>query len=271
MAGELEPSLLVESSEPMIHPTAILSPKACLAADVEVGPYTVIADDVEIGPKTKIGSSCFIDDGARIGAGVQIFHGAVVSGRPQDLKYGGEKSYFFVGDKTIIREFVTLHRGTAATGKSTVGQNCLLMAYSHVAHDCRLGDNVILANSVQLGGHVELGDWVIIGGGTVVHQFCKVGPHAMVGGGFRITQDLVPYALAAGYPLKIMGLNKVGLERRGFPKETIDALERAFRYLFRGRLNTSQAVEKVKAEFGSLPEIKTLLGFIAAAERGLIK
>ncbi|MCI0595780.1 MAG: acyl-ACP--UDP-N-acetylglucosamine O-acyltransferase [candidate division Zixibacteria bacterium] len=271
MTGEFEPVVDVEESPPMIHPTAMVSPKARLAADVEVGPYTLIANDVEIGAKTKIGSSCFIDDGARIGAEVHIFHGAVVSGRPQDLKFSGEKTCFHVGDKTILREYVTLHRGTAATGQSAVGKNCLLMAYAHVAHDCRLGDNVIMANAVQLGGHVEIGDWAIIGGGTVVHQFCKIGSHAMVGGGFRITQDLVPYALAAGYPLKILGLNKVGLERRGFPKETITALEKAFRCLFRGKLNTSQAVEKVRVEFDSLPEIKTLLDFIAAAERGLIK
>ncbi len=257
--------------ETMIHPTAIVSPNARLALDVEVGPYTVIADDVEIGPKTKIGSSCFIDDGARIGSEVQIYHGAVVSGRPQDLKFGGEKTCFYVGDKTILREYVTLHRGTSATGQSVVGKNCLLMAYTHVAHDCRLGNNVIMANAVQLGGHVEIGDWAIIGGGTVVHQFCKVGAHAMVGGGFRITQDLVPYALAAGYPLKVLGINKVGLERRGFQKETIAALEKAFRYLFRGKLNTSQAVEKVRSELDSQPEIKDLLDFIAAAERGLIK
>ena len=255
----------------MIHPTALVSPQARLACDVEVGPYTVIAEDVEIGPQTRIGSACFIDNGARIGAEVQIFHGAVVSGQPQDLKYAGEKTFFHVGDKTIIREFVTLHRGTSATGKSEVGKNCLLMAYAHVAHDCRVGDHVIMANCVQLGGHVEIGDWAIIGGDTVVHQFCKIGGHAMVGGGFRITQDLVPYALAAGYPLKILGINKVGLERRGFQKETIAALKRAFRYLFRGKLNTSQAVEKVKAEFDSLPEIKELLDFIAAAARGLIK
>lgn len=255
----------------MIHPTAIVSPKARLAPDLEVGPYTVIADDVEIGPKTKIGSSCFIDDGARIGSEVEIFHGAVVSGRPQDLKYAREKTYFHVGDKTVIREFVTLHRGTSATGKSAVGKNCLLMAYAHVAHDCKIGDHVIMANAVQLGGHVEIGDWAIIGGGTVVHQFCKVGGHVMVGGGFRITQDLVPYALAAGYPLKILGINKVGLERRGFQKETITALEQAFRYLFRGKLNTSQAVEKIRSEFDSLPEIKELLDFITAADRGLIK
>ncbi len=176
-----------------------------------------------------------------------------------------------MGDKTIIREFATLHRGTAATGKSVVGKNCLLMAYTHVAHDCRVGDNVIMANCAQLGGHVEIGDWAIIGGDTVVHQFCKVGGHVMVGGGFKIAQDLVPYALAAGYPLKVVGINKVGLERRGFKKETIMALKRAFRYLFRCSLNTSQAVEKVKAEFDSLPEIKELLDFIAAAERGLVK
>ncbi|HLG93407.1 MAG TPA: acyl-ACP--UDP-N-acetylglucosamine O-acyltransferase, partial [candidate division Zixibacteria bacterium] len=258
-------------AEAMIHPTAMVSPKARLAPDVEIGPYTVIADDVEIGPKTKIAASCFIDDGARIGAEVQIFHGAVVSGRPQDLKYAGEKSCFFVWDKTIIREFVTLHRGTSATGKSTVGKNCLLMAYAHVAHDCRVGDNVIMANVAQLGGHVKVGNWAIIGGGTVVHQFCKVGAHVMVGGGFRIAQDLVPYALAADYPLRVVGINKIGLERRGFPKDTIAVLERAFRYLFRSKLNTSQAVEKIKAELDSLPEIKELLDFIAAAERGLVK
>lgn len=255
----------------MIHPSAVIAPDARLAAGVEIGPYSVIADDVEIGPKTKIGSSCFIDNGARIGAEVKIFHGAVVSGAPQDLKYAGEKTYFYVGDKTVIREFATLHRGTSATGKSTVGKNCLIMAYAHVAHDCRVGDSVIMANSVQLGGHVEIGDWAIIGGATVVHQFSKIGAHAMVGGGFRVTQDVVPYALVAGYPLKILGLNKVGLERRGFSPEAVAALEKAFRYLFRGKLNTTQAVEKVKAEFDSLPEVKNLLDFIAAAERGMVK
>lgn len=264
--------MLEESvTETMIHPTAIVSPVARLAPDVEIGPYTVIADDVEIGPKTKIGSSCFIDEGARIGSEVQVFHGAVVAGAPQDLKYAGEKTYLFLGDQSIIRESATLHRGTTATGKTVVGKNCLIMAYAHVAHDCRVGDNVIMANAVQLGGHVELGDWAIIGGGTVVHQFCKVGAHTMVGGGFRITQDLVPYALAAGYPLRVLGINKIGLERRGFPKETLAALEKAFRYLFRGKLNTSQAIEKVKSELDSRPEIKALLEFIAAAERGLIK
>ncbi len=257
--------------ESMIHPSAVIAPDARLAAGVEIGPYSVIADDVEIGPKTKIGSSCFIDNGARIGAEVKIFHGAVVSGAPQDLKYAGEKTYFYVGDKTVIREFATLHRGTSATGKSTVGKNCLIMAYAHVAHDCRVGDSVIMANSVQLGGHVEIGDWAIIGGATVVHQFSKIGAHAMVGGGFRVTQDVVPYALVAGYPLKILGLNKVGLERRGFSPEAVAALEKAFRYLFRGKLNTTQAVEKVKAEFDSLPEVKNLLDFIAAAERGMVK
>lgn len=255
----------------MIHPTAVVSPEARLAPDVEVGPCSAIADDVEIGPKTKIGSSCFIDDGARIGSEVKIFHGAVVSGAPQDLKYAGEKTFFYVGDKTVIREFATLHRGTCATGQSTVGKKCLIMAYAHVAHDCRVGDSVILANSVQLGGHVEIGDWAIIGGGTVVHQFSKIGAHAMVGGGFRVTQDIVPYALVAGYPLKILGLNKIGLERRGFAPETVAALEKAFRYLFRGKLNTTQAVEKVKTEFDSLPEVKNLLDFIAGAERGVVK
>ena len=255
----------------MIHPTAIVAPQAQLAPDVEVGAYTVIAADVEIGPKTKIGSSCFIDDGARIGAEVKIFHGAVVSGEPQDLKYIGEKTYFYLGDKTVVREFATLHRGTSATGKSIVGKNCLIMAYAHVAHDCRIGDNVIIANSVQLGGHVTIGDWTVLGGGALVHQFSKVGAHAMVGGGFRVTQDLVPYALAAGDPLKVVSVNKVGLKRRGFSPETISVLDKAFRYLFRGKLNTTQAVKKVRAEFGSIPEINHLLDFIAAAERGLVK
>jgi UDP-N-acetylglucosamine acyltransferase len=254
-----------------IHPTAIVSPKAELADDVAVGPYTVIEENVKIGSGTKIASSALLAGGAAVGNNVEVHHGAVIGTIPQDLKFGGEVTQVVIGDNTVVREYATVNRGTKAYGTTTVGKECLLMAYSHVAHDCILGDGVIMANSVNLAGHVEIGDYAIIGGVVPVHQFVKIGVHAMIGGGFRVQQDICPYALVGGYPLKVAGINAVGLRRRGFSREVIKALEKAFKLLFFSGLNTSQAVERIKSEVELIPEVQEILDFIGKSTRGIVK
>ncbi len=254
-----------------IHPTAVVSPKAELAENVTVEPFAIIEDDVQIGEGSTIGSTALIASGARLGKNVTIAHGAVISTVPQDLKFGGEKTHVSIDDNTTVREYATINRGTKAYGTTTVGKNCLLMAYSHVAHDCILGDNVIIANAVNLAGHIEIDDYVIIGGVVPVHQFVKIGAHSMVGGGFRVQQDVCPYALVAGYPLKVAGLNSVGLRRRGFERDVIRKIEQAFKILFFSSLNTSQAVERIKTELEIIPEIQVILDFIERSTRGLIK
>ena len=253
-----------------IHATAIVSPMAELADDVTVGPHTIIEDNVVIGSGTKIASSVLIASGARLGSGVTVAHGAVVGTVPQDLKFGGEESTLVVGDNTTIREYATLNRGTAERGETTVGRNCLIMAYAHIAHDCVIGDNVILANSVNLAGHIEIDDFAILGGVLPVHQFVKIGAHAMIGGGFRVQQDVCPYALVAGYPLGVVGLNAIGLRRRGFKRETIRTLQEVFKLLFFSRLNTTQALERIRSEIEIIPEVQVILDFIERSDRGLI-
>ncbi len=254
-----------------IHPSAIIDPAAKLDSGVIVEPFAVIDADVEIGAGSVIGSHVRVASGARLGREVKVHHGAVVGTVPQDLKFGGERTLLHVGDRTVIRECATLNRGTNARGETRVGTDCLLMAYTHVAHDCLLGDRVILANAVQLGGHVTIGEWAILGGGVVVHQFSLVGAHAMVGGGFRVTQDVPPYAIAGGYPLRVVSVNKIGLERRGFSEEQVTKLTRAFRILFRAKLNHTQALEKLKNEGLDSAEIRHLLDFISSSERGVMR
>ena len=254
-----------------IHPTAIVDPGATLAADVEVGPYAVIEDNVQIGAGCRIGPHALVAWGARLGQEVQIHKGAVVGTVPQDLKFGGEETTLEVGDRTVIREYATLNRGTEDRWKTVVGNDCLLMAYSHIAHDCRIGSHVILANAVNLAGHITIEDWAIIGGVVPVHQFVHIGTHAMIGGGFRVPMDVVPYALCGGYPLQVMGLNQIGLKRRGFAEDKIKILGKAFRILFRSKYNTSQAVQHIKAELELTEEVKLLLSFIENSERGICK
>jgi len=253
-----------------IHPTAIVSPKAIIGEGTEILPYSIIYDDVIIGDNCIIGSHSSIYNGARIGNRVKIFQGASVSNDPQDLKYANEPATFEIGDDTVIREFVTLHKGTKETGKSSVGKNCLLMAYAHVAHDCSVGNNVIIANSCQIGGHVKIEDSVIIGGATPVHQFSHIGQHSMIGGGFRVTQDVPPYILAAGYPLKYTGLNIIGLRRRGFSNETITALKQAYNYIFNARLNLAQAKHKISEEFADNKYGQNVMTFIEESKRGIL-
>lgn len=254
-----------------IHPTAIISPKAQLGENISIAPYTIVEDDVVIGDNCTIGPSVSIYNGARIGNHVKIYQGASISNHPQDLKFDNEESIFQIGDGTTVREFATLHRGTKESKISKVGKNCLLMAYAHVAHDCIVGDNCILANLVQLGGHVEIADWVILGGDTHVHQFGKVGQHAMVGGGFRVTSDVPPFILAAGEPLSYSGLNTIGLRRRGFANNEIMKLKEIYSYIFSKNLNLSQAKEKIREEFENDDLAKIVLDFIANSSRGIIK
>ncbi len=253
-----------------IHPTAAVDENARIGKNVSVGPFAVIEQDVVIDDDTTIGPQAYIANGARVGKSCKIHKGAVVASLPQDLKFGGEQTTLEVGDHTTIREFCTLNRGTLAHGKSVIGEHCLLMAYAHVAHDCIVGDHVILANGVQLGGHVEIQDYAIIGGMTPVHQFCKVGVHAMVGGAYRVVQDVPPFITCSGEPLRYAGVNSIGLNRRGFEPEVINNLKRAYRYIYRAHLNRKQALDKIRNDLVQDEHIQILLKFIENSERGLV-
>ncbi len=255
----------------MIHATALVDKNARIGRDVEIGPFSIIEGDVEINDGCRIGPHVYIADGARLGKNVKIHKGAVVATLPQDLKFGGEKTLFEIGDETVIREFCTLNRGTLAHGKSSIGRNCLLMAYAHVAHDCTVGDRVIMANGVQLGGHVTVEDWAIIGGMTPIHQFVKIGQHVMIGGGFRAIQDVPPYILASEEPLRYCGLNSIGLKRRGFSEEAVMTLKRAYRLLYRSGLNVTQAVAQIREQVQLIPEVQNVLNFIEASDRGILR
>ncbi len=252
------------------HPGAVVSSKASIGDDVTIGPFTYIHDDVEIGNGTNVGSNVFIGNGTRIGKNCTIHHGASVGSNPQDLKYHGEKSFLYVGDHTTVREFATLNKGTGEGGVSRVGSHCLLMAYTHVAHDCIVKDNVIMANCATLAGHVVVEESVIIGGLTAVHQFCTIGEHALIGGVFRVVKDVPPYVLAGQTPLVFEGLNLVGLRRRGFSRESIDAIDRAYRIIYKSNLNVSQAVTQLRSESNNLPEVEKILSFISRSKRGII-
>jgi UDP-N-acetylglucosamine acyltransferase len=253
---------------PGIHPTAIIHDDARLAPDVTVGPGSIIGPGVVIGAGTAVASHVLIERDTTLGEGCEVHHGAVLGTDPQDLKFEGEQTPLIIGDRTVIREYATLNRGTRAAGHTVVGSDCLLMAYTHIAHDCIIGDHVILANSVNMGGHVEIGDWAIVGGLTPIHQFVRIGTHAFVGGASRVHKDIAPYVRAAGNPLAMAGLNSVGLRRRGFSEETRSALKKAYRIIFASKLNVTQAVARVREELDG-PEIDTLLTFIEESERGL--
>lgn len=252
-----------------IHPTAIVDESAELGEGVSIGPYSIVGPGVSIGAGTRLGPHVLIDRDTTLGAECIIHKGAVLGTDPQDLKYAGEPTRLSIGDRTVIREYATLNRGTTALGFTRVGSDCLLMAYSHVAHDCQLGDNVILSNSVNMAGHVTIGDWAIVGGVTAIHQFVRIGPHAFVGGASRISKDIPPYVKAAGSPVQLYGLNGVGLQRRGFPEEVRRELKRAYRLFFASSYNTSQALLRARDELRALPEIEVFLSFFEASERGV--
>ena len=254
-----------------VHASAIVSPKAQLADNVTVGPYTVIEENVTIDSGAVIGSHVLLAPGAVIGKNVTISHGAVISTNPQDLKFGGEVTKAIIGDNTVVREYATINRGTKYHMQTVIGKDCFIMAYAHVAHDCIIGNNVIMANSVNLAGHVEVDDFAILGGVLPVHQFVKIGAHCLVGGGFRVQQDICPYALVGGYPLKVVGINSVGLRRRGFADDVIKRLEQTFKILFFSGLNTTQAVERIKNEIEIGSEIENVLNFLNRSNRGIVK
>ncbi len=253
-----------------VHPTAVVDPSAELGANVVVGPYAVIGPDVVIGDGTHIGPHVLIERDTIIGRECRIHKGAVLGSDPQDLKYEGEHTQLIVGDRTVIREFATLNRGTAAHGRTEIGSDCLLMAYVHVAHDCVLGDHVIISNAVNMGGHVVIEDWASVGGLTAIHQFVRIGCHAFVGGASRVQKDVPPYVKAAGSPIGLYGLNSVGLQRRGFSPELRRELKRAYRLIFHSSLNVSQALEQARAELDLYPEVQHMIDFIEASERGVI-
>jgi len=256
-----------------IHPTAIIDPFARVDASADIGPYTVIGPDVIIGARTQIKAHAFLDGPLEIGEDNIFFPFSSIGVAPQDLKYHGERSSTRIGHRNRIREFVTIHRGTEGGGMLTsIGDDNLLMAYVHVAHDCHVGSHTVLSNAATLGGHVTVQDWAWIGASTGVHQFCRVGKHAIIGGYSVITQDVLPYSnTVTEREAKVFGANATGLKRRGFAAETIDALHKAFRLLTRSGLNTSQAVEKIREGVPASLEVEELLAFIAASERGVIK
>jgi UDP-N-acetylglucosamine acyltransferase len=253
-----------------IHTHAIVSPKAQLGENVTVGPFSIIEDDVVIGSGTTIASNVLIANGARIGKECRIHHGAVLGTLPQDLKFHGEATILEVGDNNVIREYVTLNRGTHATMRTTLGSHCFLMAYTHIAHDCSVGNYVILANSANMGGHCMVEDHAVIGGLVAIHQHSFVGAHSMIGGGFRITKDVPPYVLAGSEPLSFKGLNVIGLRRRNFSTEKIQSIENAYRLIYYSNLNVSQALERIKSETTITDEVRHIIEFIGRSKRGII-
>ena len=253
-----------------IHPTALVSPTAKIDYNVKIGPFCVVEDNVIIKSGTVINSFVHISRDTSIGKDCQIFQGSVIGEIPQDLKYDGEKTKLIIGDRTIIREYCTINKGTNANGETLIGKDVLLMAYVHVAHDCIVGINVILANGVQLGGHVEINDWVTVGGMTPIHQFTKIGCHAFIGGGYRIVQDIPPYILAMGEPLKYAGINSVGLRRRNFPPEVRDIIKKVYKIIFKSKTNLSESIKLIKEKYHGNKEVNIILDFIQNSNRGLI-
>ncbi len=254
-----------------IHPTAIVDPGARVADSARIGPWTILGPGVEIGERVRIGANVLVERDTSVDEDCVISHGAVLGTDPQDLKYGGEPTRLVVGARTVIREYCTLNRATSATGVTRVGADCLLMAYVHVAHDCVVGDRVILGNGVQLAGHCTVQDWVIIGGLSGVHQFCRIGAHAFIGGASKATQDVPPFLIADGNPCEPHGINVVGLRRRGFDKEAIDALRGAYRDIFKSReRNIGQALDGIEGQGGLTPEVEYLVRFIRESERGIV-
>jgi UDP-N-acetylglucosamine acyltransferase len=256
-----------------VHPTAIIDPHARIAETADIGPYSIIGSDVQIGAGTRLMAHVYMEGPLLAGEDNIFFPYSTVGVASQDLKYRGERAETRIGNRNRIREFVTIHRGTEGGGLLTsIGDDNLLMAYVHVAHDVHIGNRTVLANAVTLGGHVTVGDWAVIGASTGVHQFCRVGRHSIIGGYSVVTQDVLPFSnTVSERAIKVFGANRTGLERRGFESTTIEKLQTALRLLTRSGLNTSQAMEQIRAEIAGCPEVDELLGFIEESERGVIK
>ncbi len=255
----------------MIQELSFIHPEAKIGANVEIGPFVYIDKNVEIGDGCVIMAHATILSGARIGKNVRIFPNAVISAIPQDLKFRGEETTAVIGDNTTIRECATVNRGTASKGTTIVGSNCLLMAYTHIAHDCVLGDNIIIGNASQIAGEVVIDDWAILSGSVLVHQFSHIGSHVIIQGGSRVGKDVPPYVTAGRDPLIYVGLNMVGLRRRGYTNDQIKDIQDVYRFVYQSGLNTTQAIEKIIAEVPETIEKKTIVDFIKSSQRGIIR
>lgn len=257
-------------AEPLIHPTAIVESGAEIGKNVRIGPHSWIRENVVIGDDCVIGANVVIEGWTTIGPGCTVYHSAVVGAPPQDLKYRGDRSYVEIGAHNAIREFVTINLATSPEGVTRIGDHNLLMAYVHVAHECEIGNHTIIANAVNLAGHVTVEDYATIGGVSPVHQFVRIGAHSFIGGGSRVAKDVPPFVLAAGNPLRVGGINVVGLTRRGFDSDVKSHLIRAYKILFRSDRNTSQAIAAIRAELPMTPEVERFVQFIESSERGII-
>ena len=253
-----------------IHPSAIVSPRARIGERVEVGPFAIVGDGCEVGDDCEIAARATLERDVKLGVGVKVGIGTVLGGAPQDLKYAGEATTVEIGDGTVIREYSTVNRGTSESFKTTVGSRCLVMSYVHLAHDCHIGNGVIIANGVQLAGHVTIDDKATLSGLSAVHQFARIGRYSFIGGMSRVSKDIPPFLKAVGNPLKLYGLNSVGLQRNGFPDEVVRELKRAYRLFFRSDLNLSQAMQRAESELEMFPEVRELITFVEASERGVV-
>ena len=253
-----------------VHSTAIVDPNAKIGDDVTIGPFSVIEAGVSIGDRTTVGNNVTISSGTHVGKDCKIFHSASIGAIPQDLKYNNEETFLYIGDRTVIREFVSINKGTSALGKTEIGSDCLLMASVHVAHDCIVGNNVIMSNLTTLGGHVNIDDWAILSGGVLVHQFCNISKHAFIGAGALVTQDVPPFILAAGSPVEYSGINSVGLKRRGFSIDDRKELKNIYKMYFRSKNNRKENLSKIKKELASLKYTNLIVEFIEDSERGII-
>jgi UDP-N-acetylglucosamine acyltransferase len=254
-----------------VHPAAFVDPAAELGYGVTIEPCAVIGPHVKVGDGAHIGSHALVTGWTTIGRECQVHHGAVVGAPPQDLKYTGAESYVTIGEHTVLREYSTVHLAAEGGATTRVGSHCLIMAYAHVAHDCQVGNRVVIANAVQMAGFVTIEDWAIVGGLSAIHQFVRVGCHSMIGGGSRIAQDVAPYVKVAGSPPRLAGVNAIGLERRGFSAGTCAALDRAYRILFRRGLTVGDAVAAIRAEITGVPEVEHLARFAETSARGLTR
>ena len=252
-----------------IHPTAIIDPDAELGMGVEIGPWAMIGPNVIVGDRCRLGPRVRLQRNVRLAEDVTVGDGSILGGDPQDLKFKDEETWVEVGSGTIIREYSTVNRATAATLKTVIGSRCFIMTYVHIAHDCHLGDEVVIANATQLAGHVTIHDRAVLSGLNAIHQFVTIGTYAFVGGGSRVNQDIPPYVKAVGNPMELYGLNSIGLQRAGFPGETVAALKRAYRLFFNSDLNLSQALERARNDLPTVPEVEQFLAFVQSSERGV--